>query len=488
MREDQLTLGNLLTLDEETRNALWRELGHAIERYLSEIAELDVVPQADAAVVREFVAGFDFCKPAEPQEALRRAIEGMRSFQPHVRHPRHFGLFDPAPTTMGILADSLASAFNPCLASWDGSPFGVATESYLVSAFARRFGYAARDADGIVTTGGSEANMTALLLALTAAVPGHHEHGVRVMPRHPVVYVTTESHPSFRKSASIVGLGSDSIRDVPVDGSLRMDPMALDTTIRRDQEAGLMPMMVAATAGTTGTGAIDPIAGIAEIADRHRLWLHVDAAWGGAAILLPEFAGEFGGIERSDSITFDPHKWLSVPMGCGLLLTRHGSLLGQAFGVEASFLPDTGDEGGPPPDPSARSLRWSRGFGGLKLLLSLAVAGWDGYRDAIRRHVRLADQLRGMLRDDGWTVVNETPLPVVCFVPGDGMAVDGIAHAVNGSGKARIFVVHAGGRNVLRAAVTSHMTSERDLGILLAALRMAREGRVNPGWSGPSCG
>jgi glutamate/tyrosine decarboxylase-like PLP-dependent enzyme len=466
-------------LDSQTRAGLWQALGTAVEAYLTDVAGLGVAPPVDVSQVRKFLEAFDFDVPLPATQALDLAVEGLRRFQPHVRHPRHFGLFDPAPATIGVAADALAAAINPCLASWESSPFGVETERFVVSAFARRFGYRGAGADGIITTGGSEAVMSALMLALTARFPEHSERGVRGIPSRPLIYLTREAHPSAGKAARLAGLGAGSVREVPVDGSLRMDLTALGRRIEADRAAGFTPLMIVVTAGTTGAGVIDPLAGAADVARQHGAWLHVDAAWGGAAVLLEEMAAEFSGIERSDSLTIDPHKWMSVPMSCGLLLTRHGPLLSRAFGTDVPFLPDDDDsQDDPAPDPYTRSFRWSRGFAGLKLLLTLAVAGWRGYAEALRHQVSLGDQLRGELRADGWTVVNHTPLPVVCFTDTAGGADPRypglIARTVNASGDAKIFAARIGGHPVLRACISSYATTAADIATLVKVLGRAR--------------
>jgi glutamate/tyrosine decarboxylase-like PLP-dependent enzyme len=479
-RADKPAATDAFTLDSETRDGLWRALGAAVETYLTDVARLDVTTHVDVSQVRKFLTAFDFDAPMPPGDALDLAVEGLRRFQPHVRHPRHFGLFDPAPATMGVVADALAAAFNPCLASWDGSPFGVEAERFIISAFTRRFGYAGAGADGIVTTGGSEANLSAVMLALTARYPEHRERGVRGLPARPLIYLTGEAHPSVRKAARLTGLGAASIREVPVDGSLRMDLTGLARLIEADRYAGFTPLMIVVTAGTTAAGVIDPLAGAADLARRHNAWLHVDAAWGGAAVLLDELSAEFSGIENSDSLTFDPHKWMSVPMSCGLLLTRHGPLLGRAFGTDVPFLaghdPEQDD---PSPDPFTRSFRWSRGFASLKLLLTLAVTGWRGYEEALRHQVRLGDQLRDELRADGWMVVNQTRLPVVCFTDTTNDGADSrylslLARAVNMSGAAKIFAARIAGRPVLRACVSSYATTAADISTLARVLGQAR--------------
>ena len=194
-----------------------------------------------------------------------------------------------------------------------------------------------------------------------------------------------------------------------------MDVERLEAAIKSDRDAGRAPFMIVATAGTTGAGLIDPIASIADVAKLEKLWLHVDAAWGGAAVLVPELRTHLEGIERADSITFDAHKWLSVPMGAGLYLTRHPKILEQTFSTATSYMPRESLEFGVA-DPYNHSMQWSRRFIGLKVFLSLMVAGWEGYAEAVRHQTRMGAFLRRELEAAGWRVVNQTPLPVACFV------------------------------------------------------------------------
>jgi len=176
----------------------------------------------------------------------------------------------------------------------------------------------------------------------------------------------------------------------------------------------LAPFLVAGTAGTTGAGIIDPLPALADLCARERLWLHVDAAWGGAAALVPEMRSVLAGIERADSITFDAHKWLSVPMGAGIFLTRHRDILDRTFRITTEYMPREA-EGMEVTEPYTHSMQWSRRFIGLKVFLTLAVAGWDGYAAAIRHQAAMGDLLRRELSENGWEIVNPTALPVVCF-------------------------------------------------------------------------
>ncbi|MGH9902662.1 MAG: pyridoxal phosphate-dependent decarboxylase family protein, partial [Pyrinomonadaceae bacterium] len=410
-----------------------------------------------------------------------RVVAGLREHQVHTTHPRYFGLFNPAPTTMGIAADALVAAFNPQLAAWSHSPFANEVERHLVRAFGGKFGYDPARTDGTFASGGAEANHTALLTALVHAFPDFARKGLRALPAQPVFYVSPESHHSFLKAARLTGLGTDAVREIETDDRLRMNPAALAERIARDEAEGHKPFMIVATVGTTNSGIIDPVAELADIAARRGMWLHADAAWGGAAVLVPELRGLLHGIERADSITFDAHKWLSVPMGAGLYLTRHEEIVDRTFRVANSYMPRESRELNTT-DPYAHSMQWSRRFTGLKVFLSLAVAGWEGYIETIRHQVKMGDLMRRELENSGWKIVNRTPLPVVCFVDGadaEGESagyLEAIARAAVATGETWISTTRldGGGRPVLRACVTNYLTGDEDVKALAKILDEAR--------------
>lgn len=468
-----------LLLDSEQRKKVWDSLVQAIEQYIARVRELPASADPDPASVRALVNQFDFSHPTEPDEAVRRAAEALSQTQVHTPHPRYFGLFNPTPTAMGIAADALVAAFNPQLAVWKHNPFATEVERRLMRDLGGRFGYASGEVDGIMCSGGSEANHTALLAALTHAFPELDRDGVRGLSAQPVFYVSAESHHSFHKAARLCGIGSNAVREVPVDDKLCMQPSALETAIRDDRRKGCAPFLVVGTAGTTNAGAIDPLQQIAEIAAREKIWFHADAAWGGAAALVPEMRPLLDGIERADSVTIDAHKWLCVPMGAGIFITRHRDILRRTFHISAAYVPPPG-AGVEAAEAYESSLQWSRRFIGLKLFLSLAAAGWDGYAVAIRHMTEIGAQLRRDLEAAGWEVLNPTPLPICCFrdaefPEGSADYLEGIVREVIASGKAWISTTRLRNRvPVLRACITSYRTNKGDLDILVSALNEAR--------------
>ena len=477
--EKPLEKNDLLRLSPAARAALWPRVFDAIEKYFSEVPSLPVAPQIDAAALRAMVARFDFADPVDSSSALAFALDGLTNYQTHTPHPRYFGLFNPSATTMGVVADALEAAFNTQAGAWHHSAFAVEVEQHLLRAFAARFGFDPAATEGTFTSGGTEANQTALLVAITHAFPDFAAGGVRSLAAVPVFYVSAESHHSLHRAASVSGLGHAAVREISVDEQLRMKVSALESQIAADRRAGHTPFLIVATAGTTSAGAIDPLPAIADLAAREKLWLHVDAAWGGAAALVPELRPLLAGIERADSITFDPHKWLSVPMGAGMYLNRHPGLLEKTFSVDAAYVPRSAEN--LVADAYTSTMQWSRRFIGLKLFLSLAVAGWEGYAAALRHMIEMANLLRAELDVAGWQVLYPTPLPLVCFVDRKDSRgksaefLEGIARRVVSSGAAWISTTRVGpGTPLLRACITNFLTGPDDVRALVAALDAAR--------------
>ncbi len=463
---------NSLFLSAEERATLWPHVADVIEHYLTRVRELPVTPSADPAAVRTRLSSLDFDRPISPIEAVSFAAAALSEFQVHTPHPRYFGLFNPASTTMGIAADALVSAFNPQLAAWSHSPFAVEAEKRLIGEIGAKFGYAADSIDGTFCSGGAEANQTAILTALTTMFPDYGPRGARACPAQPVLYVSAEGHHSFRKAARMCGIGFDAVREIPVDSNLRMRVDLLAAAISADRAQGLRPFLVCATAGTTNAGAIDPLFDLAGLSEQEGLWFHVDAAWGGAAALVPEYRHLLTGIERAQSITFDAHKFLSIPMGAGLYLTREPSILNRTFHIDTAYMPKV--TGLDVIDPYMHSMQWSRRFIGLKLLLTIAVAGWSGYAEALRNQFALGQLLRDQLAARGWEIVNQTELPVVCF---DKLGVDipRTAARVVESGAAWISSTLVGGvadkrRPVLRACITNFQSTPEDVNALVDLL------------------
>lgn len=465
---------------------LWQHVLDVLRDERGLLAGRPVAPHVDAEQLRAEIAHFDFEQPADPVHVVDAAVDLLRRGTVHTTHPRYFGLFNPTPTQTAVIGETLAAAFNPQLAAWSHAPAAVEIEAHLLRFLGARLGYRAGDVAGSFTSGGAEANLTAVLLALTRTWPGYATGGLRSLPARPVLYASAESHLAWLKIAHATGLGRDAVRLVPVDSRLRMDLSRLRALIEADRAAGALPFLVVGTAGTTGAGAVDPLPELADLAAESELRLHVDAAYGGAAALSDRLRPVLDGIGRAHSITLDAHKWLSVPMGAGALLCTDADGLAETFRVSTAYMPAEVDG---TVDPYTTSQQWSRRFAGLKLFLSLAAAGRTGYAEQLDRDAELGDVLRERLVRDGWALVNDSPLPVVCFadpraerLPSDASFAhhQALAHAVVDGGRAWLSATRCAGRGALRACVISHRTGRADVEALADAVREARASRPAP--------
>ncbi len=425
-----------------------------------------VTPTIDMESFRAELQTHDFSRPRPLDEALRWTIERLQHGIVQMGNPRYFGLFNPGAAFPAQCADRVASLFNPQLASSASSPVPVELESHVIRAVGRRAGLA----DGVAghfATGGSEANYTALLCALTAAHPGFAAEGARAFAGPVTFYTSRECHIAWLKIAHQAGVGRDALRLVPTNGRGQLDPEALARMIREDRGTGAVPVMIVATAGTTGGGMIDPLVECADIARAERLWYHVDAAWGGGALASTRLRGLLAGIERADSITIDAHKWLATTMGCAMFITTHGPLLSEAFHASTSFMPSSVAGF----DPYLNSVQWSRRFLGLRLFLALESAGWEGLGAHVERAVAVIDRIKERLVAAGWTVANDSGLAVLDVAPPASLGeVRALVRRVVASGRAWVAPVNFEGRDFVRICATHGETTSADIDELVAVL------------------
>lgn len=450
------------------------ELTTLLSAAAANVAAGVVTPDFDRDGFAAELAQIDFEQPVPLKELLTWTVAQMEHGLVHVTHPRYLGLFNPAPTFPAQCADRIAAAFNPQLASHATSPAAVAIEAHVTRAVARRAGLAA-EAGGHFTSGGSEANFTALICALTEVEPGFATGGSRAFKGQPVFYVSQDSHLAWIKIAHMAGIGRAAARFVPTDGTGRMNSAALRAAISSDRRAGCIPIMVVATAGTTNAGMIDPLAPCGEIARQENAWFHVDAAWGGGAIASPLLRPLLTGIETADSVTIDAHKWFAATMGCGMFLTARPQALSAAFNVSASFMPSHAHN----LDPYITTAQWSRRFLGLRLFLSLGAGGWNAHAAHVEKAVRMAQDLAERAAARGWTVANEPKLAVICLAPPPGSApVPAIVQRVLKTGAAWVSAAQFEGREVVRCCVTHGETAPSDIEVVVDALDRARHGAI----------
>jgi glutamate/tyrosine decarboxylase-like PLP-dependent enzyme len=447
---------------------MWADdLGRAAATIEGDIAAGPIVPRVTAEEIRRHLTSrYDFTRTASLDQVTEDVEQMLRTWQVQVTHPRYFGLFNPSVSVASVVADTIVAMYNPQLATWRTSPAANEIERHTLKWLAAKFGLPS-DAAANFTTGGAESNLSAVVVALTRAFPEYGERGIHGISGTPAIYVTSEAHASFSKIAHITGLGRAALRTIEVGRDLAMDLGRLSATVNRDRQEGRIPLMVVGTAGTTGAGAIDPLPDLARFCAAENLWFHVDAAWGGAAIISPRLRGALRGIEAADSITCDAHKWFSVPMAAGMFFCRHADAVRQAFRAQTSYMPPQSEA---VDDPYVTSVQWSRRFIGLKLFLPLATLGERGYADQIEHQAHMGDVLRLALQRDGWRIVNRTPLPVVCFTR-DGLVASEFVAMLHQRQIAWMSEVRlAGGPPVIRASVTSFRTTERDIEDVVAGM------------------
>ena len=458
--------------------SIWNAIGREVENFTADIRELPVLrPSLRDALREEIESCFDFASPVPLAELTRKVIGLLRAHTVQVTHPRYFGLFNPSVSEASIVADTLAALYNPQLATWSHAPAANELERLTLRYFSFMLGFNPDTTFANFTTGGLEANLSAVLVALGHRFPTFAHRGASALGVEPVIYLTSESHHSFLKIARMTGVGTDALCEVATTTSFAFDVSALRERIDVDAAAGRCPFMIVGTAGTTGGGIIDPLAALADVAREAGAWFHVDAAWGGAATLVPRLRPALEGIERADSVTWDAHKWLSAPMGAGMFFCRHSAAVRRAFDVATSYMPSSTEA--ETADPYATTVQWSRRAIGLKVFMSLAERGRDGLAEQIDHQARMGDALRSMLAAVGWTVVNATVLPLVCFTHADirsGRRTTGeILDRLYARGKVWISDVVLGRKErVLRACITSFWTEEQDLQCLIDELELAR--------------
>ena len=352
------------------------------------------------------------------------------------------------------IADFVSLSVNRFVNLWNPAPVFAAMEGDVIRWFCGIFDYS-DGARGILTSGGSMSNFSALVTARTAKLPENFLDGC--------IYVTDQTHASVAKAAGLAGFPARALRSVPVTAELRMDPGALERMIKEDRAAGRTPFCVVASVGTTNTGAVDPIATIADVCETEGLWLHADAACGGFFTLTERGRALFEGIARADSITLDPHKALFLPYGTGVLLVRNGELLREAHRAKGEYLQDLAPEGDIP-NFADYSPELSRDFRGLRVWLPLKLHGLGAFREALNEKLDLTRVLYGALKGMlGFELPWEPELTVVPFrhIPASGDADafnQRLLERINASKRVFLSSTRLNGDFWIRACIVSHRT------------------------------
>jgi aromatic-L-amino-acid/L-tryptophan decarboxylase len=463
----------------------FREMGHAaVERLARYFETIETRPVLARTKPGEVLAKLPHRAPEEPEpwEAIERDLDSL--VEPNLtnwQHPGYLAYFANTGTAPAIVGDFLSAGYNQVGILWRTSPVLTELEQGVVRWLIDLVGLPwGPDAfDGQLADTASTASLIALAAAREEAYPDVRKTGLAGRPAG-VVYCSELAHSSIDKACVVLGFGTAGLRKIPVDGEFRMDAAALEREIATDRAAGRVPVAVVATVGTTTVTSVDPLPEIVALCAREKLWLHVDAAYAGSAAALPEMRSFFAGWERADSVVFNPHKWMLVPLECTALFFRRMERVRRAFAVVPNYLETP--EGATVREYMDYGIQLGRRFRALKMWMTLRAFGASGVRARLRAHLVLARALRGVLeREPGVAIAAPTPFSVLAFrftSPGLSPEETDAANArilarINADG--RTFISHAlvKGRYTLRVAIGNARTERRHLQAFLQAFREA---------------
>ncbi len=459
-----------------------KRVGAWIARYLEQPQAYRVMPDVRPGDV---VAALPEHAPeaGEPFEDILADFE--RIIVPattHWNHPRFFAYFATSSAPAAIAAEALAATLDVKAMLWRTSPAATELEEVTMRWLRELLGLP-RQWTGVIYDTASIAGFTALAAARESLGLRVREEGMsgRSLPALRI-YVTEETHSHVEKAAIALGVGQRNVVRVPCDGAFRMRAGALRECIEADRKAGMQPLAIVATVGTTSTTSVDPVREIAAVAREHGIWLHVDAAYAGVAAIVPEFRGLLDGVELADSLVVNPHKWMFVPMDLSVLFLKDESVVRRAFSLVPEYLST--------PEANAVNymdygLQLGRRFRALKLWFVLRHLGAEGIRAKLRGHIALAQEFAAWVRAQAnWEVLAPHPLSVVCFryAPSglDEAALESlnasIMHAVNASGEVFISHTKIDGRYAIRLAIGNLRTQRADVEHAWAILRREADG------------
>jgi glutamate/tyrosine decarboxylase-like PLP-dependent enzyme len=443
-----------------------RRAGYAtVDALVSRLADPGadrVLRRAGPAEMRSRLGGPPPEQAGDYGAVLARVVADVLPYASRTDHPGYFAFVPSFTTWPAALAELTAAAANPYCGAWMESAGAAQVELEVIDWFRRWLGMPASTA-GVLVTGGSAANLTALLVA-REAVGGPSDNSV--------VYVSDQAHSSFARTARAMGLRSQQVRVLPTDDRWRLGPETVAAAVRADRRAGRVPFALCASAGSTNTGAVDPLQDLADICAAERLWLHVDAAYGGFAVLTAKGRAVLAGIERADSVTLDPHKWLFQPMECGSVLIRDGAQLERTFAIHPDYLDVYEAHGDGEVNFADRGLQLSRGFRALKVWVSVQTFGLAAFRTAIQRNLELAEFAEGAVRGQaGLTLMAPATLGIVCFRrewPGCDEAETErrgimLIDALERTGTALVSSTRLAGRHAVRLCVLNPTSTEDDV-------------------------
>jgi glutamate/tyrosine decarboxylase-like PLP-dependent enzyme len=383
-----------------------RRLGYdLVDRLVEHLEGLDAKPPIQLGEADELRRAVGTCPdgPSDPQTVFDELFDVLAHGQ-LATHPRFFARIGSPSNAVSVLADFAAAGVNVFAGSWTGGSGATSVELAVVDWLREGMGMPP-GTEGIMVSGGSVGTLTALAVAANERLSSPRPEAT--------AYTSEQAHASLARAWRVLGFAPEHLRVLPGDERHRLTAAATRAAVERDRAAGLTPFCVLASAGTTSTGAVDELDALADLCAQERLWLHVDGAYGGPARLTEAGAAVLRGIERADSLTLDPHKWLFQPYEAGCVLVREPGALERAFSMDGAYLRDTVSG---QVELRNRGLQLTRGSRALKLWVSLRVFGLDAFRAAVARGIELAEHAEATLRGrPGWEIISPAQLGIVCF-------------------------------------------------------------------------
>ena len=439
-----------------------------------------VLRRAEAADMASRLGGPPPEQAAEYGAVLARVIADVLPYAARTDHPGYFAFIPSFTTWPAALAELTAAAANPYCGAWMESAGAALIELEVVDWFRDWLGMPTSTA-GLLVSGGSAANLMALLVAREAAGGPSDDS---------VLYVSDQAHSSLARTARAMGLRPQQVRVLPTDDRWRLLPETVTAAARADRSAGRIPFALCASAGSTNTGAVDPLGELADVGAEEGLWLHVDAAYGGFAALTAKGRSALAGIDRADSVTLDPHKWLYQPMECGSVLIRDGARLERTFAIHPDYLDGDATRGAGEVNFADRGLQLSRGFRALKIWVTMQTFGLAAFRAAIQRNLELAEFAEALIRRHaGLTLMAPATLGIVCFRrewPGCDEAETerrglALADDLERSGMALVSATRLAGRHAIRLCILNPTSSEEHVRLVVEHFAGASVPAAAPG-------
>lgn len=463
-----------LDFDDKEFDAALRKAGQMVKDLYREDADRRVFAGHSP---EEVISLFEEPLPEESlpvEEVLQRVREEVFGTMTYSMGPRYFGYITGGGNQVAVLAEMIKASLNQNNLKWHSSPVSTEMERLVMRWVAEFTGYPA-DSAGVLLSGGSVANFNCMAVARTIKAPADVSSEGLYGSQPLTVYVSEEGHSSFDKAVDMLGIGRNYLRKVPVDEQLRIDLEALERHIERDKNAGLHPICAIGVAGTTNNGAVDDLDGVADICEKHDLWYHVDAAYGGPAAKVEGVSHLFSGLERADSLVVNPHKWLYVPFEAGGALVRNPDHLRATFSTIPDYLrSDRGDDGRT--DLMEYNLPLTKEFKALKVWMTLKTYGARRLRETIREDIDKAALLARLVKEHPrMEMMAPSPLSIACFRYNPGLEDpeeldrlnEGIVREVERDGRIFLTGTRIRGRAALRTCFINHRTREQDVRLIV---------------------